>query len=406
MRKTRTRPSLESLDARAVPAAFTVDDSGGADFTSIQAAVDAAALTKGHDTIQVYPGTYTEQVLILGEALDGLHLRSVRQYEAVIRAPGTLSEEAAPAVVRISGAERVTVDGFTISGPAAGLEFGVLVDGDGTAGDTSATIRDNRITDIRPGAELGGDQTGFGVYVAQGADAKVFKNDIRNYQKGGVVAFDDGTVVEVKQNTITGAGLTPVIAQNGVQISLGAAGKVTHNVIADNRYSGPQDAQFDAAGVVLGGPVDAEFPTFSAGRVEVSHNTLLRNEAGIIAENQTAPVQLKNNDIRSSDEDGIALYGVVGADLSNNRVSNSGRYGLNVTRQSSGNTITNNTFVNSGVFDIRDDTVGGGTAGTANTYKNNKFNTAFPPGLKDANKGGKGADPGDERGRGHGRRDD
>ena len=38
-------PRLERLEVREVPANFTVDDSGGADFLRIQDAVDAAALT-------------------------------------------------------------------------------------------------------------------------------------------------------------------------------------------------------------------------------------------------------------------------------------------------------------------------------------------------------------------------
>ena len=59
---------------------FEVDDDRAqckkAGFTSIQAAVDAAAARPGKETIVVCPGLYQEQVRIEGPAQDGLRLEA------------------------------------------------------------------------------------------------------------------------------------------------------------------------------------------------------------------------------------------------------------------------------------------------------------------------------------------
>ena len=379
-------PRLERLEVREVPANFTVDDSGGADFLRIQDAVDAAALTKGPDQIRVFPGTYTEQVTVAGSKLDGLTLRSVKPLQAVIQAPPTTSATGTAkyaSIVRITDAEKVTLDGFTITGPSKTLEVGVYVDSD-----ASATIRDNRITDIRPLAALGGDQIGIGILAESESEVKIFKNTIEKYQKGGIVIFDKGSFADVSQNTITGSGPTTVIAQNGVQVNYGASAKIFQNRITDNSYAVPDVGTnvTDAAGIIVGGPIYPGDFDIRAGAVSVSQNELFRNEVGVLAENQTAPLSISHNDIRNSDKDGIALYGVVGAEVSHNKVSGSRETGLRVSKQSTivspsnvqsqGNYIFNNVFVGSGAVDIFDDTVGTGTGGTANVYKNNRYATS------------------------------
>jgi len=54
------------MSAEAMAATRTVDDSGGADFTTIQAAIAASA---SGDTVSVYPGTYVENLDFLGRSI-------------------------------------------------------------------------------------------------------------------------------------------------------------------------------------------------------------------------------------------------------------------------------------------------------------------------------------------------
>src|SRR5690348_9101457 len=84
-RRMRFQPDLERMEGRALLATLTVGS--GQDFTTIQAAVDAAS---AGDTIAVKPGTYSEQVTIPDD-LDGLTLKSTKPQGAIIQAPETLS---------------------------------------------------------------------------------------------------------------------------------------------------------------------------------------------------------------------------------------------------------------------------------------------------------------------------
>ena len=386
-------PRLQTLERREVPAIFVVDDTSrrGRDFDTIQAAVDAAAETDGSDTVLVYPGTYREQVTIEGEELDGLTLRAVSK-QAVITAPSKV--EGDRALIEVSNAEGVLIDGFTITGPSAELDFGVLVEEGG-----SAVVRDNRITDIRS-EPLSGVQTGVAVWVDTGATATVLDNTIARYQKAGIVALDEGTRLFAAGNKIEGAGPTDVIAQYGVQVAVGAEAVITDNRISGNAYTG-EDA--DAAGVIAA----------EAGEVTMADNRLTDNEFGVIGLDQAEPLTITGNDIRGSAQDGISLDGTDGALIGWNQVRDSGRddirledssdntvvgnrstksdeNGLTVTGESADNRILLNVFVGNGELDVFDDTTGDGTAGTDNTYLLNQIGTASPDELESGKGRGKG----------------
>jgi hypothetical protein len=98
-------------------------------FPTIQSAVTAAA---PGDRINVCPGIYLEQVRI-PSGKNNLELRSVVHWQAIIKAPPVMMPDplTIPAftIVRIAGAQNVTVLAFTITGPGPGpcgtLHFGV-----------------------------------------------------------------------------------------------------------------------------------------------------------------------------------------------------------------------------------------------------------------------------------------
>jgi hypothetical protein len=66
-----------------------------------------------------------------------------------------------------------------------------------------------------------------------------------------------------------------IIAQNGIQVSRGASGDLTNNVVSLNQYSGPGGAS--SGGVLVfggcGGPLTPN--------VAVNHNTLANNDVGV-----------------------------------------------------------------------------------------------------------------------------
>src|SRR5579864_7395097 len=214
-----------------------------AQFHTIQSAVNAAP---AGSMIKVCAGTYVEQVTI---PTDGLTLYSVPDLGAVIKAPAVMTSP--KAIVRVNGASNVTIRHFTITGPGSGpcdsLEYGVRVDGGG-----SATITDNHITKIED-TPFGGCQNGVAVRIGQMftgdvGSGSVVHNTIDQYQKGGVVVDNAGSSAEVAFNDIEGVGPTILIAQNGIQISRGATGDVEHNTVSMNNYALPAT---DSVGILL-----------------------------------------------------------------------------------------------------------------------------------------------------------
>jgi parallel beta-helix repeat protein len=360
-------PRVEVLEARDVPATLLVDDDFAANtatkFTTIQAAVDAAA---PGDLIRVNPGVYTEQVTVPADK-DDLTIESKQNHKAIIEAPDTLT--GTNAVVRVAGAEDVTLSGFTITGPLA--DWGVHVDEGG-----SATIRDNLIEDI--GTGLADDaQTGAGVLIggrfADGetpATATVDDNVIRDYQKAGIVVVNDGTEAVVTDNEVTGSGPNEFVAQNGIQVAFGASAVVADNEVSDNVFTGPD---FEAAGIYV----------FDAGPVVVADNKLSDNQDGILLElasdvvvvgnrvddsvldgivvNLSSGVVVLDNRVDDSGRDGIVVEDSTGVVVALNRVTDSGRYGIYVTGSSTDNLILMNRVDDGGTADIFDDSTGTNT---------------------------------------------
>jgi hypothetical protein len=102
-------------------------------------------------------------------------------------------------------------------------------------------IQNNTIMDITD-TPLDGMQRGVGIY-AYNADGSprtldVIGNTILDYQKNGMALSGNNLVVDVENNTVTGAGPTNQIAQNGIQVSYGATGKVKGNKVSGNYWTG------------------------------------------------------------------------------------------------------------------------------------------------------------------------
>lgn len=359
-----------------------------ADFTTIQAAVDAAS---PGDDITVCPGTYQEQVNIPA-GKDNIDLESQKPLQAVIQAPPALA--APKTIVRVNGAHGVSIEKFTIQGPGDGvcdsLEYGVRVDAGG-----SADIAFNHITHIRD-TPFGGCQNGVAVQVGRASEsspgsATVRFNQIDDYQKNGLTVSGEGSNANVAFNVIKGAGPTSTTAQNGAQVSSGADANVTANAISDNVYS---PGTVTATGVLVFGPV---------GDVNVSANVLKANDTGVyafgtdrftrvstnkissstfdgITLDTVTQTLLQNNDSSNNDE-GIGVYGSTGAKVDNNDTDDNDTDGLFADSGTSGNAFTNNEASGNGNLDCEDTSTGTGTAGTANTWLRDTGDTDSPNGI-------------------------
>jgi hypothetical protein len=232
---------------------------------TIQHAVDLSCPGNPGDTVHVAAGTYPEQVKITrdGITIDGPG--------ATIRPTSVVSgtDQGSPcsgstgtAIVLVSGAVGVNLNGLTVDGSLAGVANGPARFIGIYYRNASGAINGGSVLNIRENP-FSGNQNGLGIEVqAKGpihAAVDITGVTVSGYQKNGVTyngcgcanALDGSASGAFTGSTVTGAGPTALIAQNGVQVGFGA-GPVTisGNDISGNSYTG-DPSNGTGAGVLL-----------------------------------------------------------------------------------------------------------------------------------------------------------
>jgi parallel beta-helix repeat protein len=361
--------ALAALAAGAGPAAATetVDDDGvqcpSATHTTIQGGVNAAS---PNEQVVVCNGVYREQVRIEGAAKNGVDVLAKTTRGATIKAPSTPLTDP-ESLVYINNVSNAKIRRFIIAGPGPGtvdsLRHGVLVENNADPGEKPAQVLFNLIVDIRD-TEAAANEEGIGVrvgrnYAGTKGRAVVNDNEIVRYQRGGVVVDGDGSYALVSRNIIRGLGLltspvTPVPAQQGIQISRNGAADVATNRISENQYSGSGG---DASPGILVFNTDRLTPAGTKSRYKT--NTVTNNDYGILAQDSRNQ-NFETNHVRSNGDTGtvagdggIAIF-ETGAGLGG------------------GNIFKGNDARTNAGLDCEDGTTGGGTAGTGNTWTQNR----------------------------------
>jgi parallel beta-helix repeat protein len=286
-----------------------------------------------------------------------------------------------------SGGVDVEISGFTIKGLAptgecAPIGTTYLLSGVFVRGGANANIHDNVITGLR-GDPLDGCQKGIGIRVGRAASttagtATITSNTISDNQKGGIVVDGPGSSATITGNTITGVGPTNVIAQNGIQVSRGAAATVTGNRVSGNQYTGT--GAF-STGLLL---------FASLGKVTVSGNTFTANDVGISVAQVLPPpgeaTAVRANRV-SGGRFGISVSGPTTAVLiEQNTITGASDTGIDVGIEAAGNLLRGNEASGAdpnaaGEFDCHDRSLGNRSSGTANIWEDNTGAVALPDGI-------------------------
>jgi len=253
-------------------------------YSTVQSAVTAAeaveTLHRGEvPTVDICPGTYSEQLTIadsvtltrapvpasLGPVTIQLPAAVGSNQSTGLSSTTCQAQDAATStqvpqsVIEVCGAGsgvQVTVNDLTVAGdwPSSVCYdslYGILVGGGASLSLTGSTVE-------RIGAyPLNGCQGGVGVEIGSAPTGQVGHATLRGdtvetYQKNGITVDGPGSSATIENVTVTGAGATPTIAQNGIQISFGATASVTSSTVTGNNYTGTGVAS-SAAILVYGG---------------------------------------------------------------------------------------------------------------------------------------------------------
>jgi parallel beta-helix repeat protein len=292
-------------------------------------------------------GTITSQFT----SRTSLTLQGAGAGQTILYSPSSLQTDpdltGQTAIVTITSAAVVDMFGFTVAGPGPSggqhLYYGILVKGGATLELSASVLQD--IAD----QPMSGVQSGIAVrvgaaFASQAGHAFIHDVTIIGAQKGGAVIDGPGTTATIQDVTVTGAGLTPLIAQNGIQVSRGAVAIVAANQITGFRYAFSSFAstgvllfQAGAGTVVAGNTIDdtnVGIYNADSGDLELSGNTISNSDTGIYT--FSSAVTTIDGNTLSSNVEGLFLdQGIVTAC---NNLIDGGTTGV-VVASFNGNTI-------------------------------------------------------------------
>ncbi len=290
----------------------------------MQSAVTAAeayesAHPKAVPTIEICPAVYSEQVTVTSSLVMTRAKEPASEGPAVIELPAAVGQststglsttncqakdatshpvtQAPQSVIEVCAAKaggvnssgvsvsisHVTIEGQWVSNVCYDSLYGLLVEGG-----ASVSLTDSIVQKIGGDATTDGCQGGVDVEAGSSVTDQIGRvsltNDtIESYQKNGITVDGPGSTGKITGVAVTGAGPTTAIAQNGIQISLGATGTVTDSTITGNNYTG--SAYATSAGILVfggGGSVCGNGKISPlVKRASFQHNTLINNDIGV-----------------------------------------------------------------------------------------------------------------------------
>ena len=226
------------------------------------------------------------------------------------------------------------VTGVVISGAEVfGADFDGIVNDGG-----SVKVTSSRIHDIGKNP-LNGLQQGYGIYFTPNkSKGSMSGNLIWNYQKNGIVVRGVGSSATITHNTVIGQGPINYIAQNGIELGVGAKGSITNNIVTGNSYSGSNNA---ASGGVLiyGGSCYGGALTIG---VKVTGNVLVGNDVGAYLSNLDGTDCIPTNTPTKI----VVSKNIITNDGVNNTTgySPSAGYQAGISDQGDGDQLTNNSI--------------------------------------------------------------
>lgn len=285
-------------------------------YNSIQEAINA---DPAGTTVHVCAGTYEEQVVL--QKADSFAADS----GATLKLPGSPTNSKSPCDNEAENEQ----DLFMVCTGGKVNITGLRLDGawpSGTCNDdlyalnagAGAKLTLSGVKILHAGAvPINGCQGGIGIQVGrkftgQSATAKLTGDVVEGYQKNGINVDGPGSSAKISGVTVTGAGPTPEIAQNGMQIARGAKAKISGSTVTGNECEvagkcGPNAlTETQSAGVLIFG---------NASGVKVNSANISKNDIGVYyaagfespAPSESTVATIATNTLKEDRYEGIVL---------------------------------------------------------------------------------------------------
>jgi parallel beta-helix repeat protein len=302
-------------------------------FNSIQEAINASP---AGTTVHVCAGTYEEQVLLQkadNVAADATATLKLPASPVNTKSPCDNEAENEQDLFMVCTSGNVKVTGLTLNGawPSGTCNDDLYALNAGAG--VKLTLSGAKI-EHAGAVPINGCQGGIGIqigrkFTGQSATAKLTGDVVEGYQKNGIDVDGSGSSAKISGVTVTGAGPTPEIAQNGIQISRGAKAKISAATVTGNECTstsapcGPNAlTETQSTGVLM----------FSQGSgVKVSSSNISHNDIGIYnaTGNESVSATISSNTLEEDRFEGIVLEEGA-AKLTNNTIIGNGKANVGI----------------------------------------------------------------------------
>jgi hypothetical protein len=311
-------------------------------FKTVQEGVIAAA----GGTVNVCPGTYTEQVNIAAAvkltAVSGVGTATLAMPASPAESPSVCDTKAGsePQIDEISicTPATVTITGLNVEAliPLPSCTDGlnaIFVAGGGTLKASNMVI--NGASTTLEAAK--GCQHGIAVRAGSASKEEVGHASlkgvtVKGYEKNGPTATGVGSTLAISSSTVTGEGPSPYIAQNGIEIAFGGGGTVKSTTVTGNDCN---VASCGATGEQASGVLFFEAKPGS----QVIGSTIRENDMGVYyaSGESTVPanpeVSISKDVLTSNRYEGILLEEGK-ASLTSDTINGTGRVGIDLYQAS------------------------------------------------------------------------
>jgi hypothetical protein len=332
-------------------------------YNTIQGAIDALK-SLPNSTVNVCPDTYAEQLTIVhpvklavagtaGSAKITLPASPVNNNTPCDKAAAEAGFTPDQDEISICSTGTVSITGLKVeahwpSGTCATSMYGIRVAGGAALQATNVTVDGAGATPIN------GCQTGVGIQAGttrttptESGSLKLKGVTVSGYQKNGITIAAEGSTANIATTTVIGAGATPEIAQNGIQVSAGAQAKIKTSKVSgnecDNGSCGPEGfSQSQSTGLLFIGAAPGS---------SVTSSTSSGNDIGAyyVSESETQPASpelvLSKDAFTANRYEGIGLD-QGNASLKGNTITGPGEVGIEI-QQYEGQTLSSQSSASS-----------------------------------------------------------